>query len=196
MAMTRKTRLLAVGDVIQTHPREGYWGCALVLTAREKTANRDPMCHIGITTVVFTHEYAFAELADVRLEILQSAQAVRLDPGVYAPGERRRCIGIYTRKVHPAVVILGNSEVSSLIQTPPSIEIGDGLDGGWPLCGPITASLGSEAVHAWRAVHDRERLLAEVAAASASHEAMLVRIKEEERRKRAAAKSRRTTEDR
>ncbi|MCU1288047.1 MAG: hypothetical protein JWN60_276, partial [Acidobacteria bacterium] len=48
-----KKKLLQKGDVIKTNPREGFWGCAVVISEREKTKERDPMCHIAITQVVF-----------------------------------------------------------------------------------------------------------------------------------------------
>ena len=70
-------------------------------------------------------------------------------------------------------------------------EVGEGVDGRWPLCGPVRDQLGSEAVASWRAVRDNEQWLEDVAAARMSHEQMLVRLKErekEERQKRQEAK--------
>ncbi len=50
-----KPMLLNKGDVIKTVPMEGYWGCALVLSSRDKVDGFDPMCHIAITPLIFRH---------------------------------------------------------------------------------------------------------------------------------------------
>ncbi|MEH6519570.1 MAG: hypothetical protein V7742_23075, partial [Halioglobus sp.] len=51
-----------------------------------------------------------------------------------------------------------------------------GSDGGWPQGGPLSKSLGYQAVHQWRAENDREAWLNDIAAAEESHAAMLERI--------------------
>ena len=185
-----KQRLVAIGDVLKTHPMDGYWGCALVLSARDKTGQFDPMSHIGITSLVFTHDYAFHELDLKGLEILEDDVSIRVGPGSYAHWRRSLCIGIYSRRITPAVHVIGNLDVASLVPAPLTFEAGDGTDGGWPFCGRVEESLGYEAVHAWRSVHDRTQWLSDIAAAEKSHEEMLVRLKEEDRQKRKNAKAR------
>lgn len=93
--------------------------------------------------------------------------------------------------MNQSVVVIGNTDVSFLAPEPLGFEVGEGVDGRWPLCGPVRDQLGSEAVASWRAVHDNEQWLKDVAAARMSHEQMLVRLKErekEERQKRQEAK--------
>lgn len=184
-------KLLVVGDVLKTHPTEGYWGCAIVLTAQDKTDRFDPMCHIAVTTTIFRHDYAFSELDISSLQVLQFDRQIRLAPDTYAPLHRQTCIGIYSRKMNQSVVVIGNTDVSFLAPKPLGFEVGEGVDGRWPLCGPVRDQLGSEAVASWRAVRDNEQWLEDVAAARMSHEQMLVRLKErekEERQKRQEAK--------
>src|SRR5512143_1812302 len=71
------------GDVIKTHPREGYWGCAVVLTEPHAVEGLRPMCHIGITPLVFDHEYAWAEIEGRELSILEFDREVRIAPNNY-----------------------------------------------------------------------------------------------------------------
>lgn len=185
----KKQELLETGDVLKTHPFEGYWGCALVLTAREKVDRSDPMCHIGITSAIFRHDYAFDELDLPNLKILQIDRKYRAAPNTYVPLHRETCIGIYSRKINSSVNRIGKIDISSFIPCKLLFEAGNGSDGGWPFCGSVSKWLGSDAVHAWRAVNDREQWLLDMAAADKSHEDMLIRIKEEGRQKRLTAKA-------
>lgn len=57
-----KTKRLNKGDIIRTNPQEGFWGIAVVLSEKEKTPERDPMCHIAITSLLFQHKVEFEEL--------------------------------------------------------------------------------------------------------------------------------------
>ena len=178
MTKTSTNSLLSLGDVLRTHPLDGYWGCAIVLTVREKTEQFDPMCHIGITTAVFRHEYGFGEINPSNLTILQHDQEIRIAPYTYRPLGKETCIGIYSRKVTPAVAVIGSVDPSSIYPARLKFVAGDSTDGGWPFCGKIDSSLGYEAVHLWRAENDREAWLKDIAAAEKSHEEMLVRLKD------------------
>ncbi|MCP5115903.1 MAG: hypothetical protein GY953_34175, partial [bacterium] len=100
-------RLLDVGDVLRTHPFEGYWGCAVVLTEREKTPEFDPMCHVGVLSAVFTHAYEFAELEAMDLRLGESDVDIRVGVGEYTHLRRSRWIGIYSRKIGPDVDVIG-----------------------------------------------------------------------------------------
>lgn len=111
-----------------------------------------------------------AQGADVA--VTQSdAWFIRGEPFEY--GQRREvCIGIYKRKVTTDLSVLGRVD-SACIRTPPlSFQIGNGSDGGWPLC-RLGGNFGSEAIDEWRRVHDRVRYLDEGEKATLSHEAML-----------------------
>jgi hypothetical protein len=172
-----KTKILSVGDVLRTNPCEGYWGCAVVLTVRDKTPEFAPMCHIGITTSVYTHEYCFEELNLLELEILRIERQIRVAPNKYKLLRKETCIGIYSRRITPPVVVIGSADPVSLFSSPLEFIAGDTTDGGWPFCGKIEQSLGNEAIHSWRAEHDRDAWLKEIAEAERSHEEMLVRLK-------------------
>ena len=188
----RGPKLLDAGDVLSTHPDSEYWGCALVLTARGATDGFDPMCHIGITPAVFHREFAFSELDLDRLSILEFDREIRLTDGTYTHLRRETCIGIYSRRYNAHVRVIGRADVASLPLPTLTFDVGDGANGGWPLCGRVQAHLGGEAVAAWRAVHDRERWLQERDAARSRTEETFARIREDERRKRLARKARRS----
>ena len=147
-------KLLVVGDVLKTHPTEGYWGCAIVLTVQDKTDRFDSMCHIAVTTTIFRHDYAFSELDISSLQVLQFDRQIRLAPDTYAPLRRQTCIGIYSRKMNQSVVVIGNTDVSFLAPEPLGFEVGEGVDGRLPLFSPVKDQLGSEAVASWMALHD------------------------------------------
>lgn len=163
--------LLDTGDVIKTHPRDGYWGAAVVLQVSAEGGMFAMSCHIGITPIVFRHDYAFAELDVSNLSILEFHRGIRGEPFEY--GQRREvCIGIYKRKVTTDLSVLGRVD-SACIRTPSlPFQIGNGSDGGWPLC-RLGGNFGSEAIDEWRRVHDRVRYLDEGEKAALSHEAML-----------------------
>ena len=139
---------------LKTHPFDGYWGCAIVLTTRGRKERFDPMCHIGITTAVFTHDYQFGELDTSRLEILTSDVQIRAGPHQHIHGPQETCIGIYASKVNSYVNVIGRTEALCVYPHRLTYRVGDGANGGWPFCGPVRASLGYEAVHEWRSVHD------------------------------------------
>ena len=188
--MTRRgstTKYLEVGDVLKTHPSEGYWGCAVVLSCRGKTERFNPMCHIGITTVVFTHDYRFEELDTSKLEILTSDVEIRVAPYQYIHSRRKTCIGLYASKVNSHVNVIGRigrSEARRIYPHRLAYRVGDGANGGWPFYGPVRASLGHEAVGEWRSVHDRASWEKDIAAAEKSFEEMFSRLAREAREKR------------
>jgi hypothetical protein len=180
----KKQRLLSVGDVLKTNPLEGYWGCAVVLSARDKTVEFDPMCHIGITTTVFTHDYALDELPLSDLRILTGEEEI-YDADTRSNLRRPvTCIGIYARKLKVPLDVITNIDPTFLCAIPLQFEIGTGIGEGWPLRGPVTNRLGYEAVHAWRSVHDYEQWQADVAAGRKSHQEMLARLAEQRRQAR------------
>ena len=65
---------LRSGDAIRTHPRRGYWGCAVVLSARDGTRDRWPMCHVGTTTLIRRRRYAWKSVDPSELRIASLAR--------------------------------------------------------------------------------------------------------------------------
>lgn len=177
-------RILSRGDVLKTNPLEGYWGCALVLSAQDETPESDPMCHIGITSTVFTHDYDFEELEIEKLEILQRDRQIRTGLDLACATVRETSIGMYSRAVDSSIDIIGNVDVSSVFTAPLEFKFGDGTGDGWPGCGVVEKSLGYEAVHEWRSVHDRAQWLQDMAEAERTHREMLAALAEEDREKR------------
>ena len=177
------------GDVIKTHPRDGFWGCAVVLTEPHQQQGFRPFCHIGITPLVFTRDYEWAEIADTELSILQFDRGVRIGPNTYVP-RHETCIGQYTTDPHPLLPVIGTVDAARVFTPPLTPEVGDGTEGKYPLCGPIKPHLGSEAVGSWLRVHDPSRWQAEQEAARERYEALSARIKNEERQKRRARRMR------
>ena len=174
MATRKPTRKhMQAGDLLKTSPVEGYWGCAVVLTHRGKTEEFAPMCHIALTQLVLRHDYAFEELDVASLEVLEFDRQIRIGPNEYASLRRETCIGIYASRLNANVVLVGTADPGQIYPAAPSWDVGDGTGNGWPLCGPVSASLGSEAVIAWRRVHDRVQWEADVAASRKATEATL-----------------------
>ena len=169
-----KRKLLARGDVLKTHPHEEYWGCAVVLTARDAVDSMDPMCHIAVTPVVFGHDFSMSELQADALSVLEFERSVRLSINEVAH-RTETCISIYSRKHTSAVHVIGAVDPARVFASELEFRAGNGSDGGWPFSGPVAPSLGNEAVHSWRAQHDRDRWQNEIDAAS-KHERMLRRI--------------------
>lgn len=168
-----------------------------MLTAREKIGRFDPFCHIAVMTRVFEHDYAFRELEDGPLVVLSFAPTMRAGAATDdIPLPSRKAIEIYSRKAPPEALLIGRIDIAKIerVPWPLGFDAGDGTEqsGGWPLGGRLQPSLGSEAVHAWRSIHDRKLWLEEGAAARASHEAMLVRLAAEAKAKRAKAKQPKT----
>lgn len=150
MAFWRLRRaLLKRGDVLRTHPWNGYWGCAVVLGARGATREFYPQCLLAITPWVFEHEYGFDEVRDRPLELLLE--------------EGRPALRIHSCERIVGVTRIGRLDLSGLDLPPVSFEVRP-----WrPLCGALDGSVGRSAVAAWRREHDSERYHAEIEATRA-----------------------------
>jgi len=178
------------GDVIKTHPRDGFWGCAIVLTEPTASPGFRAFCHIGITPLIVTHDFVWEDIAATAFSILEFDRAVRIGEGTYGT-RRETCIGQYTADQHPLLPVVGKVDPDHVFPYPLTFEVGDGTDGKYPLCGPIKAHLGSEAVVAWLRAHDPVRWQAERDAARESFERLLERLKQEDRQKREVRRQRR-----
>ena len=161
-------KFLEVGDVIKTNPFEGFWVCSLVLSARKKTKDFNELCHIAVTNSVFTHDFENSEINSADLIILYTENS----DGIKVP-----CIKVYASRIKPDIKVIGNIDVSSFYKKPLVFEIGDGFDSGWPSCGPVSKSIGFEAIHQWRSINDRDQWLLDIKDAEKSHEEMLQRLK-------------------
>jgi len=170
-------RLLEAGDVIRTNPRKVRWGCAIALTQRDKTPRLDPMCHVAVLTSVWREPFELVDLADFDLLVGASDVEIRVGVNKYRDHRRSYWIGIYSRKVGPAVVVLGTIAPRSVWPDDLTFDVGDGSNGGWPMCGTIKPSLGYEAVTAWRKAHDTDNWSVERDQARQDHEEMLLRPK-------------------
>ncbi len=174
--------LLNKGDVIKTNPREGFWGCAVVLSEREKTKERNPDCHIAITPVIFQHDYDFAELDTSKLEIMEFDRIYRLKPNEEFT-KKETLIGVYMRKVSIPINIIGSIDPTNIYNGPLPFEPWLGLKVTFPLCGEVTKYLGMEAVINWRSIHDKDELEKEALESDQRHDALIAKIKKENREK-------------
>ncbi len=156
------------GDLLKTNPMNGYWVCSVVLSACDSTKDFDAMSHIAVTNGVFKHDFNASEITINKLRIIE----VTNHEDKTVP-----CIGIYTSKLTTEVEVIGRIEVESFCQLSLKFEVGNGSDGGWPLCGPLRNSLGYQAIHQWRAIHDREKWLNDIKKAEKSHQEMIERLK-------------------
>ena len=183
MAKPRKNPL-EIGSVIRTNPSEGFWGCAVVLSAYDGTAEHYPVCHIGVTDFISTKIYDAAELDFSRIEMLTYESRLRVAPFDYVRMPTRRCIGIYTVMTATRVDVITTIDPTDIYDRPLTMDIGDGTNGAYPLCGPVPDYLGQEAVVAWRRVHDKERLAEEERESSQRFEVFEEQRLEEARKKR------------
>lgn len=143
----------------------------MVLSALHQAPETDPLyrCgplyHVGITPVVFTHEYELAELDTSQLTILKFRANMRVGPYIYAPLPEATDIGIYTAKSPKGIRVLGRVDAKAVYSKRLTRRIGDGTGSTFPLCGPLRSEIGRNAVFAWRKEHDREALEKELAMA-------------------------------
>jgi hypothetical protein len=178
-----KKKLLQKGDVIKTNPREGFWGCAVVISEREKTKERDPMCHIAITQVVFQHDYDFSELDTSKLKVMDFIRQYRLKPDEEF-SKKETLIGVYSRKIKIPINIIGNINTEHIYSGPLPFEPYYNLKVTFPLYGNITRNFGSEAIISWRRINDKDALDKEMIEADKKHDTLIAKIKEKEREKR------------
>lgn len=175
--------LLQLGDVIKTHPAEGYWGCAVVVWLRKRCSEFDPLCLIAITPTIFRHDYIGADLRDVTFSILEYEQGIKFFPGD-SRSRRVTCLGWYDARPNPDFDVVGSVDPRKFFTGSTRFIIGDGTGKSWPLCGRIHSNLGSEAVLAWRSLHAPVSLAGDLEAADASHWALMDKLKSENRAKR------------
>lgn len=157
---------LEIGSVLKTNPSSGYWVCSLALSARPKSTNFVAMSHVAVTNIVFEHDFEFSDIDLESMKILYQDKS-------------KPCIGIYASKLVKDVEVIGKINPEDYFGISLSFEIGNGVDGGWPLCGPLKKSLGFEAVHKWRSVHDKDSWLNDLKEAEKSHIEMIERLKHE-----------------
>ncbi len=176
------------GEVIQTLPQAGFWGCAVVLTAKPRSSEFHPQFHVAITPIVFRHEFTSAELDLATLSVLRFGRHVRIGKGEYVARGEVPCIGIYTAVTRGDVKSLGKVDPHGLYESPLTFDVGDGTKGAFPLCGPLHSSIGSEAVVAWRRVHDAAALEKDILDARERYETFeqqrLEKTRDDRRRKR------------
>lgn len=161
---------LEVGSVIRTNPEPGFWGCAVVLSAYDESPEFWPSSHIAITDFLRRHRYSVEELQASSLVVLQYSAHIRTAPYKYATTDPRTRIGIYTVGPTVDLDIISKIETKNLYAYPLTLEVGDGTEGTFPLCGPVPNDLGREAVVAWRRIHDSARFAEEQQARADSFE--------------------------
>jgi hypothetical protein len=173
---------LLPGDVIKTHPREGFWGCAVVLSAGMIEGLR-PMCHIGVTPLVFQHDYVWSEIEGQQLSILEYDQPVRVEVMTYLP-RHVTCIGIWVSDGKPKLPVIGRVDPATVYDKPLTFEVGDATSGKFPLCGKVDTHLGSEAVGAWHKLNDPVGFAKRQEESAADYERLRERLLEQERERR------------
>lgn len=161
----------APGELLQTEPYPGYWGCAIVLSAYPQSAQMHPQFHIGITPIVMLHEYELSEIDTSNLSIMKVTRKIRLEPFTYGTLPEETCIGIYTAKSRSIIRVLGRVDPKPIYSRRLTRRIGDGTKGNFGLHGPLRKNIGHDAVAAWRSIHDAEAAEKEGAKAAAEFEA-------------------------
>jgi len=156
------------GDLLKSNPLEGYWVCSIVLSFQPKNDNNNAMSHVAITNAVFDHDFHIDQINVDALRIIHTQN----NENSIAP-----CIQINTSKLMKEIEVIGQLDVEPFYPHDLNFQIGNGSDGGWPQCGPLTKSLGYQAVHQWREVNERKAWLQDIAEAEKSHTEMLERLK-------------------
>jgi len=137
-----------MGDVILTNPKEGFWGISVVLSEKEKTPERLPMCHIAITPLLFQHKVKFEEINIPDLVPLVFERVFSLK-GREEFTREETCIGVYTRRNKENLEIIGSIDPTLVYNGPLPFEPWSDLEIKWPLCGDPDKKLGREAYITW-----------------------------------------------
>jgi len=182
--MTAATPAFTRGEVLRTEPRPGYWGCVVVLSETQKTAEFHPRFHVGVTPVVVRHEFGLSDIDLDQFRILRCTDEIRVGPDRYVPRATRTCSGIYTAKARGDIFVLGKIDPLRVYDAPLTLEVGDGTNGNFPLCGPLRKEIGWEAVIEWRRVHDAQAFSREVVEARAQFEVTEAMRLAEQRKRR------------
>lgn len=148
---------LRPGDVIRTHPRRGYWGCVVVLSARDSTEKLHPVSHFATTTFISKTKYTWEEIDISELRLLESAHVFRASPGEYYEMPVAPCIDMYTITTAADLDVIGHMDPKQIYPWRITYTVGDRENGRFPLSGPVTSSIGEEAVTAWLEAQDPER---------------------------------------
>ena len=157
-----KSIVLNKGDVIKTNPQNGYWGCALVLDVQEHNDEFQPLCLIAVTDFISKEDFSFDQLPLEKLSVLNIERSLRVGVNEYCDDGKAVCIEIHTRRMKSGQEVIGRIENFPFKMPVLTYEVGDGKGLGYPLCGPITASLGFQAVIAWRKANEKEAFLMDV----------------------------------
>ena len=179
--------MFKVGDVIRTNPRDGFWGCAVVLDNHLAPDTLRDRCHIAITGTVRHAPFNLKELTDIELVVLEFERHYRPKSDVF--GSRlETCITKYPNVRPGEIELIGNVSTTLVYRGPLSPTIGPGA-GEFPLGSAVDLKrLGTEAVINWRRLNDQAALTAEVAAADAAYfareDARLAKAREQARVRR------------
>jgi hypothetical protein len=185
--MMKTVNPLTPGAVIQTHPSRGYWGCAVVLSARDSTDKFLPMSHIGVTSFIARKKFSWKDISPTELEIVRLSYDYRVAPHEYRRSPNMvTCIGIYAIKNAATLRVIGFIDPLMIYSSTLSFDVGDGTSGNYPLCGPIPDDLGREAVIAWRREHDKKRFERETAERRLQHERIVSKLRAADRAARQA----------
>ena len=156
------------GDILKSNPLEGYWVCSLVLSFQPKGEEFTALSHVAITNAVFNYDFEMSDIDTNKLNIIYTKNS---------DGNLVPCIEIHTTKLPKEIQTVGHLNTNSYYPHSLEFQIGSGSDGGWPLCGPLSKSLGYQSVHQWRSANDRVAWLNDISEAAKSHEEMLERLK-------------------
>ena len=148
------------GFLLKSNPIDGYWVGSIVLSYQPKSDDFNAMSHVAVTNAVFDHDFEFSEIDTGKLKIIHS----RNYEGIVVP-----CIKIHASKLVKGIEVIGQLKPETYYPSTLQFKIGNGSDGGWPQCGPLSKSLGYQAVHQWREINDREAWLSDIVAAEKSH---------------------------
>lgn len=107
--------------------------------------------------------------------VLNIERSLRVGEGRYCDDGKEVCIEIHTRRMKSGQEVIGRIDNFPFEMPKLTYEVGKGK--GYPLCGPITAILGYQAVIAWRKVNEKEAFLMDVKDSRQKTEDVLRKVK-------------------
>ena len=143
--------MLEQGDIYITKLERGFFGAFRIIKKGDIEGLRSETYLISVTSYIETEK---PKISDPRLLIPLVRTRYKANDSF--------AIDLYTisKKVTKSLEYLGNLPMT-LEESKMVFDVGNGVDGGYPLCGPLKEDIGFEAFRAWRWEHEPEEYINE-----------------------------------
>lgn len=111
-------RFFRKGDIIQTNPKAGFYGIAVVLDDAEEielseNKRSKPLCHIAVTPYIFDCEPDTEDMKNLHFEPLLFTQ-YKIVNGEKVFLRNKLCVDIYTNRNKANLPVIGNMDPSNI----------------------------------------------------------------------------------